>query len=585
MAPQQRNRSFGSAELWEPLRKAGYARPTPLQRKVVPLIYAGRDLVVEVEGDTGRTAAFILPILVRLRRGRAGIKAVVATSSAEDSRKVEREFQRFSRLQAGRSAFVFALGAEERDRGEHRSLSKQPDVLIGTPSRIIDHIRRGNLDFSLLQSVVIDRQEPEPGFADDLKFIFSKLPTRKQVLLFSRALGPEADGLLELFHRPVHLSLADWRQSEEQVGEWFIEIAQAEKPRAVGALALAEGAGALLVQVSGKEFAQKLGRELAARGVQAQVLWEAMREAEQERIRGEFAEGRRPVLVSTFEAVRRHSLRSVTHVLNADPPPTPETYRPTSVVLEKIISLGTAAQHQQLQEKLKVKPEKTSLPDDEQVLAGAIGEILRRVKSDEDPAELARYLRLLRRHAPLGRRAEVAAYLLKQVYGALGAQPAARKPQAGPGSRPAAGRTPAPATGRAPAAGRAGAGSRAAAGSRAQGGGRAPAGAGAQGQRRRGAGGEREAPPPAERARAEEGFTRLFISVGKSRGVYPKDLAALFGDTLRVDRDRIGDIRVLDNYSFLEIDSALAEQAIAELSGQELKGKQISVNYARKKDE
>ena len=214
MAPQQRNRSFGSAALWEPLRKSGYARPTPLQRKVVPLIYAGRDLVVEVEGDTGRAAAFIPPVLVRLRRGRAGIKAVVATSSAEDSRKVEREFQRFSRLQAGRSAFVFALGAEERDRGEHRSLSKQPDVLIGTPSRIIDHIRRGNLDFSLLQSVVIARQEPEPGFADDLKFIFSKLPTRKQVLLFSRALGPEADGLLELFHRPVHLSLADWGQSE-----------------------------------------------------------------------------------------------------------------------------------------------------------------------------------------------------------------------------------------------------------------------------------------------------------------------------------------------------------------------------------
>jgi hypothetical protein len=440
MAPQQRNRSFGSAELWEPLRKAGYARPTPLQRKVVPLIYAGRDLVVEVEGDTGRTAAFILPILVRLRRGRAGIKAVVATSSAEDSRKVEREFQRFSRLQAARSAFVFALGAEERDRGEHRSLSKQPDVLIGTPSRIIDHIRRGNLDFSLLQSVVIDRQEPEPGFADDLKFIFSKLPTRKQVLLFSRALGPEADGLLELLRRPVHLSLADWRQSEEQAGEWFIETAQAEKPRAVAALALAEGAGALLVQVSGKEFAQKLGRELAARGVRAQVLWEAMREAEQERIRGEFAEGRCPVLVSTFEAVRRHSLRSVTHVLNADPPPNPETYRPTSVVLEKIISLGTAAQHQQLQEKFKVKPEKASLPDDDQVLAGAIGEILRRVKSDEDPAELARYLRLLRRHAPLGRRAEVAAYLLKQVYGALASPAAAGKPQAVPGLRGGPGR-------------------------------------------------------------------------------------------------------------------------------------------------
>ncbi len=577
MAPQQRDRSIGSAELWEPLRKAGYARPTLLQRRVVPLIYAGRDLVVEVEGDTGRTAAFILPILVRLKRGRAGIKAVVATSSAEDSRKVEREFQRFSRLQAGRSASVFALGAEESDRGEHRSLSKQPDVLIGTPSRIIDHIRRGNLDFSLLQSVVIDRQEPEPGFADDLRFIFSKLPPRKQVLLFSRALGPEADGLLGLLRRPVHLSLAAWREAGEKVEESFIEVTQAEKPRAVAALALAEAAGALLVQASGKDYAQKLGRELAGCGLAVQVLWESQREAEQERIRGEFAEGRRPVLVSTFEAVRRHSMRWVSHVLNADPPPDAEAYRPASVVLEKIISLGSPAQHQQLQERLNVKIQKASLPAEEQVLAGAISDILRRSRSDEDPAELARYLRLVRRHAPLGRRAEVAAFLLKQVYGALaspaaarGQQPA-RKPQAGPvpGSRPA------------PGGGRAAAGTRPAGGSRAEGGSRR---AGGPGAKRREASGTKP-PPPAQRAQAEEGFTRLFISVGKSRGVFAKDLAALFSDTLQVNRSRIGDIRVLDNYSFLEIDSALAEKAIAALSGSDLKGKQISVNYARKKED
>jgi hypothetical protein len=81
------------------------------------------------------------------------------------------------------------------------------------------------------------------------------------------------------------------------------------------------------------------------------------------------------------------------------------------------------------------------------------------------------------------------------------------------------------------------------------------------------------------------GFTRLFVSVGKSRAVYAKDLTALFSDTLQVDRARIGDIRVLDNYSFLEIDSALAEKAIAALSGTELKGKQITVNYARKKED
>lgn len=595
MAPQQRDRSFGSAELWEPLRKAGYAKPTLLQRKVVPLIQSGRDLVVEVEGDTGRTAAFILPILARLRRGRAGIKAVVATSSAEDSRKVQREFQRLCRPQSGRDVSVIALGVEEGDRGEHRSLSRQPDVLIGTPSRIIDHIRRGNLDFSLLQSVVIDRQEPEPGFVDDLKFIFSKLPSKKQVLLFTSAIGPEADGLLELLRRPVQLALTAWRQAGEKVEELFVEVPEAGKNRAVALIALTKGAGALLVQTSGRDSARKLGQELAALGLRVRVLWEAMGEAEQERIREGFAAGEHPVLVSTFEAVRRHSLRWVTHVLNVDPPPSADSYRPASVVLEKIYTLGSPAQFQQLQEKLNVKPEKTPLPADDQVLAGAIGEILRRIRADEDPAELARYRRLLRRHAPLIRRSTVAAFLLKQVYGPLAAKPArgaepvrgaearpSRAPGKGPAplAEPAPGKGPATRAGFKPQAGFAG-GRRAASGPRAASG--LPAASGLR--RGRGAAAPRETPAVKDRARAGAGFTRLFISVGKSRGVYAKDLAALFGRALESDQAHFGDIRVLDNYSFLEIDSALAEKAIAALSGTELKGKQITVNYARKKED
>ena len=595
MAPQQRDRSFGSAELWEPLRKAGYAKPTLLQRKVVPLIQSGRDLVVEVEGDTGRTAAFILPILARLRRGRAGIKAVVATSSAEDSRKVQREFQRLCRPQSGRNVSVFALGVEEGDRGEHRSLSRQPDVLIGTPSRIIDHIRRGNLDFSLLQSVVIDRQQPEPGFVDDLKFIFSKLPSKKQVLLFTSAIGPETDGLLELLRRPVQLALTAWRQAGEKVEELFVEVPEAGKNRAVALIALTKGAGALLVQTSGRDSARKLGQELAALGLRVRVLWEAMGEAEQERIREGFAAGEHPVLVSTFEAVRRHSLRWVTHVLNVDPPPSADSYRPASVVLEKIYTLGSPAQFQQLQEKLNVKPEKTPLPADDQVLAGAIGEILRRIRADEDPAELALYRRLLRRHAPFTRRSTVAAFLLKQVYGPLAAKPArGAEPVRGAEARPsrAPGKGPAPQAGSKPQAGFAG-GRRAASGPRAASG--LPAASGlraasglpaASGLRRgRGAAAPRETPAVKDRARAGAGFTRLFISVGKSRGVYAKDLAALFGRALESDQAHFGDIRVLDNYSFLEIDSALAEKAIAALSGTELKGKQITVNYARKKED
>ena len=238
----RRMRSFGSVELWEPLRKAGYAKPTALQRQVVPLIMSGRDVAVEVEGDSGKTAAFILPILARLKRGKAGIKAVVVTSSAADSRKVKGEFERFGRVH------LLALGMGPSDRSEYRSLSRQPDIVVGVPARIIDHIRRGNLDFSHLQSVVIDRQEAHAGFNDDLRFIFSKLPQKKQTILFSPAFGPDLEPLLALLKRPVQLPLASWRRSAGELTELYIEVPESGKLNAASALALAEPPEALLVQ-------------------------------------------------------------------------------------------------------------------------------------------------------------------------------------------------------------------------------------------------------------------------------------------------------------------------------------------------
>jgi ATP-dependent RNA helicase DeaD len=534
MAPLQRNRSFGSAELWELLRKAGYSRPTLLQRKVVPLIQSGRDLAVDVEGDAGKTAAFILPLLARLKRGRAGIKTVVVTSSAEDSLKTEREFKRFLHPGAGRSIAIFALGAEQSDRSEHRSLARQPDVVIGTPSRIIDHIRRGNLDFSLLQSVVIDRKGKEPEFDDDLRFIFSKLPPKKQTILFSTALDPATERLVDLLRRPVLVSQAAWKESEAEVEELFIEVAENGKAAAVAALALSEAAPALLVQCAEAGMLRRLTKVLAGLGLRVQCLREEMSSSEQNRIAERFGAGELPILVSTFEAIRRRPLRQATVVINADLPPSAEAYRPNSLVLEKLITLGSTGQYRRLQESYQVKPRPAELPTDDQALAGAIRDIVAKIRSEANSQELRRYRRLLRNNAPLAVRSYVAAYLLRTVYGGH----FGRVPARGPASqRPPAKEQPA----------------------------------------------QRPTEKPQQKPAA--GFTRLFISAGKSRGIFARDLAAHFTSALKVDRSRLGGIRVLDNYSFLEIDSALAERAISELSGTQLKGRQITVNYARKRED
>lgn len=506
MSLLKRKRSFGSAELWELARTAGYAKPTLLQSKVVPLIMKGRDVAVEVEGDSGKTAAFILPVIARIKRGRAGIKAVVITSSAEDSRKVFREFQRFAR--SGKRFSLFGLGFEENERSEHRGLSKNPDVVIGTPSKIIDHIRRGNLDFSVLQTVVIDKKGENPGFADDLRFIFSKLPQKKQIILFASAFGPDTEALTALLKRPLLAPLSAWKDTTARLTEMFVEVSENHKERALTALVLTEPAEALLVQCAEPKTAQKLAGRLKELGFKAAALHEDIPAGEQGQICESFGVGVINILVSTFAAARSRNLRWVTGVLNLDLPLAADSYKPRSFVLQKVVTVGTEEQYLRLQEMIKVRPEKTNLPSDDQVLAGAVQQMVKRFRSEEDPKELNRYRRIIRKNVPLALRSYLTAYLFKSALGS-------EKPEK---------RTPGK-------------------------------------------------------------FARLFVSVGKNRRVYAKDLAGWFMKSLQADRSQVGDIRVLDNYSFVEIDAQLAEKAIARLSGTELKGKQISVNYARKKED
>ena len=234
MALLKRDRSFWSAEILSSLRKVGYHKPTLLQLRVVPLIMKGKDLAVEAVGGSGKTAAFILPLVLKLRRGKPGIKALVLTKDLETSRKITYEFRKFSKLGKGNFS-VYALGADGSNnpgsveygrptssRKERNILSSGPDVLIGTPDRVIDHIRRGNLHFKSLQTVIIDEPEQQAGFSHDVLFIYSKFPPRKQTVLFSPGFQDKTGPLLALLRRPILLNGSVWKAP--RIKESFIPV-------------------------------------------------------------------------------------------------------------------------------------------------------------------------------------------------------------------------------------------------------------------------------------------------------------------------------------------------------------------------
>ena len=364
-------------------------------------------------------------------------------------------------------------------------------MIIGTPNKVIDHIRRGNLHFSGLQTVVIDRSEntEHPGFIEDILFIFSKLPQKKQTILISSTLEKAGERLLSLLRRPIMLPMSSWRQLSAPARDRFIEVREDQGISSVVKLILAEPMESLLIQSGAPNEAIKISKQLRSQNLEAALLLDTLSPQQQNKVCQNFSVGKVPILVSTFETACKKNLRWVSHVINLAVPPRPESYKPRSFVLGQAITLGTAEDFNRLKENLKVEVERSELPSQDQVFRGMIQQILKKIKEEEDPQILNQYRSVIRKSVPFTLRSYFTAYLFKQTL----------------------------------------------AGSK------------------------------------------------KNRKVFPHDLIQLCTDRLKAQRSQIHDIKILDNYSFVEVDASLGEAAIKELSGIEFKGRKLAVNYARKR--
>ncbi|UCF96659.1 MAG: DEAD/DEAH box helicase [Spirochaetaceae bacterium] len=505
MAPTKGKKTFGSAEAWTLFREAGYSKPTHLQQRLVPIILKGKDVAAEAEGDSGKTAAFILPLSVKLKRGKTGIKAIVLTSTTENSHKVFREFRRFVR--SGKKPSIFTFGLEGQEKKEHRMLSRNPDVVIGTPNKVIDHIRRGNLDFSNLQTVVIDRTvNPEhPGFVEDILFIFSKLPQKKQTILISHSLEKDTERLVSALRRPTMLPMATWKQLAVPVKESFIMVEETQKSSVAVKLIMAEPMESLLIQCENPRQAAGVQKQMRSHQIGAALLLDTLSLQQQNKVCQSFSVGKVPILISTFNTTCGKSFRWVTHVINLSVPPRPESYKPRSFVLKRVITLGE--DYDRFKERIKVEVEKSTPPSEEQVFQGMIRQILKRIKEEEEPEVLNHYRSIVRKNVPLTLRSYFTAYLFKQSLSVE------------------------------------------------------------------------------KKKKKNAKLTKLFLSMGKNRRVFARDLIQLFTDRLKAQKSQIHEIKILDNYSFIEVDASLGERAIQELSGIEFKGRKLAVNYARKRED
>jgi len=323
-------------EILRGVRAAGYGEPTPIQAQAIPPILAGRDVVGCAQTGTGKTAAFVLPILHHLRRKPAAggrrmgsgdsVRALIITPTRELAAQVETAVRDYSRFMDLRCTVVYggvAIGPQET------RLRLGVDILVATPGRLIDHMERGNVFFTRLEILVLDEADRmvDMGFAPDLSRILRKLPAGRQTLMFSATIPPELNAMArKALVEPVRIDVAPKVKTAAGIREAVYPVPRQLKTDIL--LELLENAqmDSVLVFARTKRGAERLARELERSGHPVAALHSNRTQSQRERALAGFRSGRYQVLVATDIASRGLDVDGISHVINYDVPQHPEDY-------------------------------------------------------------------------------------------------------------------------------------------------------------------------------------------------------------------------------------------------------------------
>ncbi len=318
-------------ELQAALTGLGYEEPTPIQREAIPLLVEGRDLIGQAATGTGKTAAFALPLLQRAPgRSKDGAPfALILVPTRELAVQVSQAIHRYGRDLGTRVVPVYGGQAI---RPQLRALQHGVDVVVATPGRALDHLRRNTLSLDNLAVVVLDEADEmlDMGFSEDIEAILEAAPQERQTVLFSATMPKRIDKLAQRYLRdPERIRIAPPAQSSDEqplVRQAAYVVSRAHKATALSRLLDIEDPAASLVFCRTREEVDQLTETLNGRGYRAEALHGGMSQEQRDRVMGRLRGGSADLLVATDVAARGLDLETLTHVFNYDVPSAPESY-------------------------------------------------------------------------------------------------------------------------------------------------------------------------------------------------------------------------------------------------------------------
>jgi ATP-dependent RNA helicase DeaD len=315
------------AMLLKSVKDVGYESPSPIQSAAIPVLMRGADLIGQAQTGTGKTAAFALPLLAGIDCKLAKPQLLVLTPTRELALQVSEAIQTYAKHLPG--LHVLPVYGGQGMETQLRGLSRGVQVIVGTPGRVQDHLRRRTMDLSNLRALVLDEADEmlRMGFVEEVEIILEETPSERQTALFSATMPAPIQRIAQRFLRePEHIAIASKTATVSTIRQHYVAVTGYNKLEALTRILEAEAFDAMLIFVRTRTATVNLADKLEARGFAASPLSGEMSQDARQRTVDRLKEGKIDVIICTDVAARGLDVERVSHVVNYDIPADPESY-------------------------------------------------------------------------------------------------------------------------------------------------------------------------------------------------------------------------------------------------------------------
>lgn len=310
-----------TASLLKTIKKEGYSEPTPIQAKIIPHIISGNDVVGQAQTGTGKTAAFALPLLNNVKKGsNGGPRVLVLAPTRELALQISDSFVRYGASIPRLNVLSIFGGADYSS--QLKKLARGVDIVVGTPGRVMDHIRRKSLILSNIEAIVLDEADEmlKMGFIDDVEWILSQAPEKRQIALFSATMPQSIKRVAASYlHNPIEVTISSGTATVSAIEQRYLSVrSMAEKRKVLTTILEVEEFDGVLIFVRTKIQTVELAEYLAEQGYDVMALNGDIPQNQRLRTVEQLKSGKIDIVVTTDVAARGLDVDRVSHVVNFD---------------------------------------------------------------------------------------------------------------------------------------------------------------------------------------------------------------------------------------------------------------------------